>query len=232
MILIYGVLFAIALFYILYFLIAYLKFQKSTYKEKSGKNFFQTIFDKGFMGEYQIYLLLEKEGYSYILTNVYLPSPSKKVDTTEIDILAITEKGIYVFESKNYSGWIFGDEKSRKWTQVIYNKKERFYNPIMQNNTHIKALKLVLENIPDSDFMNYVVFSQRCELKKINVENEEITLLKRPHLKSILKQNNEFREDIFTKEEVKEIYSQLSQYTNVSDKIKEKHIQEINEKIK
>ena len=34
-------------------------------------------------------------------------------ETSEVDLIFITQKGIFVFESKNYSGWIFGDEKSR-----------------------------------------------------------------------------------------------------------------------
>ncbi|NLK22184.1 MAG: NERD domain-containing protein [Epulopiscium sp.] len=26
---------------------------------------------------------------------------------------------MYVFESKNYSGWIFGNEKDKNWTQML-----------------------------------------------------------------------------------------------------------------
>ena len=71
-----------------------------------------------------------------VLKNVYLPKENG--ETSEVDIIFITQKGIFVFESKNYSGWIFGDEKGKTWTAMLPNKqKNQFYNPIMQNRTHL-----------------------------------------------------------------------------------------------
>lgn len=46
-------------------------------------------------------------------------SIGRQIHTYEIDLIMISETGIYVFESKNYSGWIFGDEKQRYWTQIL-----------------------------------------------------------------------------------------------------------------
>ena len=43
--------------------------------------------------------------------------------TSEIDLLMIHEKGIFVFESKNYSGWIFGSADQLHWTQSLQNGK-------------------------------------------------------------------------------------------------------------
>lgn len=73
----------------------------------------------GQYGEYLTeYALLSRsmEGYYVVLKNLYLPMKGK---TTEIDLLMIHEKGIFVFESKNYSGWIFGSEDQLKWTQCF-----------------------------------------------------------------------------------------------------------------
>ena len=51
-----------------------------------------------------------------------------KGKTTEIDLLMLHEKGIFVIESKYYSGWIFGSEDQLKWTQCFRNgRKEHFY---------------------------------------------------------------------------------------------------------
>jgi hypothetical protein len=78
-----------------------------------------TIFDKGRNGEYQIYKRLrnhENKGGKFLF-NCYLPKENG--ETTEIDVLLINKNGIFVFESKNYSGWIFGDEKSKNWTQTL-----------------------------------------------------------------------------------------------------------------
>ena len=76
-------------------------------------------------------------------------------------------KGIYVFESKNYSGWIFGSEDQQQWTMSLNaHTKERFYNPVKQNRAHVRALAAYL-GLPESAFMSFIVFSERCELKKV-----------------------------------------------------------------
>ena len=94
----------------------------------------------GQYGEYLTeYALLSRsmEGYYVVLKNLYLPMKGK---TTEIDLLMIHEKGIFVFESKNYSGWIFGNEKYKMWTQTLPqgkgrpSKKEKFLNLIRFDN--------------------------------------------------------------------------------------------------
>lgn len=53
-----------------------------------------------------------------ILRNIYVPTPNG--NTTEIDVLYITRKGIFVFENKNYAGYIFGNEKNKNWTVTLY----------------------------------------------------------------------------------------------------------------
>ena len=65
----------------------------------------------------------------------------------QIDHVVVSRKGIFVLETKNYTGWIFGNENSQNWTQVIYKRKEKFYNPIWQNFDHIQALKEFLGEI-------------------------------------------------------------------------------------
>lgn len=49
---------------------------------------------------------------------------------TEVDLIYINTSGIYVIESKNYSGWIFGDFKQKYWTQTFKTEKHKFYNPV------------------------------------------------------------------------------------------------------
>lgn len=111
-----------------------------------------------------------------ILRNLYFPKDNG--ETSEIDLLFITQKGIFVIESKNYSGWIFGSDKDQYWTQMLPNKQEnRFYNPIKQNQTHIKWLQNYLnEEIP---VYSLIVFSERCELKQIEIGTEHTAVCKR-----------------------------------------------------
>ena len=73
---------------------------------------------KGHYGEYLTeYALNHKNipGRLVTYTNVLVPRTGA-TSTSEIDVLMLHEKGIYLFESKNYSGWIFGSEAQREWT--------------------------------------------------------------------------------------------------------------------
>ena len=127
-----------------------------------------------------------------VLRNIYVPKDNG--ETSEIDVLFITQQGIFVIESKNYSGWIFGDEKAAYWTAMLPNKeKNRFYNPIKQNKTHIKWLGQYLkEEIP---LFSVIVFSERCELKKITVESPNIPVIKRDRLYAVVRNIWENAED-------------------------------------
>jgi hypothetical protein len=71
--------------------------------------------------------------------DLYFPRPDGQ-GTTQLDHVVVSPFGIFVVETKNYRGWIFGSEKQRQWTQQIYKRKERFQNPLHQNHLHIRAL--------------------------------------------------------------------------------------------
>ncbi|WP_231884841.1 nuclease-related domain-containing protein [Paenibacillus elgii] len=107
---------------------------------------------KGMIGEKSVtnqLNKLDKEKY-VILNDVTIPSSSGK--TTQLDHVVISTYGIFVIETKNYRGWIVGDEKSEYWTQVIYKRKERLYNPLRQNYGHVMALKGLLSEYSELPF--------------------------------------------------------------------------------
>lgn len=72
--------------------------------------------------------------------------------------------GIFVIETKNYRGWIFGSERQPQWTQQIYRTKNRFQNPLHQNHLHVKALMEFL-GLPDNRFRSLVFFTGSAEFK-------------------------------------------------------------------
>lgn len=98
----------------------------------------------------------------YIFNNIIIPS--SYTVTTQIDHVVVSKFGIFVIENKDYSGWIFGNENQKKWTQTFRGKKFYFQNPILQNFAHISALK---EHMPflKKVFNNVVVFSKDSEFK-------------------------------------------------------------------
>lgn len=163
-------------FGILVFLYEVMTFYTSHYHIKSGNGFFKTYFDKGRYGEFRFYRKLTRIiPKKYLFTNIYLDGYN--TETTEIDIIAISNKGIYIFEVKNYGGSIYGSNNNEYWTQVLnYRKKTPFYNPIKQNYAHIKAIEKCL-NIENIKLVPVVVFNDRCNLTNLTVSADTSTVL-------------------------------------------------------
>ncbi|MDD6236536.1 MAG: nuclease-related domain-containing protein [Clostridiales bacterium] len=173
--------------------------------------------------------------YYKILHNIYIPKDDKG-NTTEIDTILIDVTGIFVIESKNYSGWIFGNEHADKWVQSIYNKashyneKYYFYNPIKQNQSHINALSSLLK-LPISNFISYIVFSERCDLKSVPMNLQRFKIFKRDALSTVLYHQLTHSPVIFTEEQIDQIFSKLFTYANVPEHLKQEHVQNIKNKI-
>ncbi len=163
--------------------------------------------------ELKLVKLLGRKGKT--LRNVYLPKENG--ETSEIDVMYITQKGIFVFESKNYSGWIFGNEKGTYWTAMLPNKqKNSFYNPVKQNRTHLKWLqKYVGDHIP---LFSIIVFSERCELKKVEMVSPDIKVIKRDRTYATVRDIWDSHEDAVSDEDVLALYKNLKQLTNVDAK--------------
>ena len=194
---------------------------------------FDAIFDDKWVGR-QGEKLTERElkwvnffGYhGKALRNLYVPKSDGQ--TSEIDLVYITQKGIFVFESKNYSGWIFGDEKSKYWTAMLPNRqKNQFYNPILQNKTHIKWLRqYVGESVP---MFSIIVFSERCELKKLTVETSNASVIQRHQVSSIVKDLWNCTADVLSEEQIDDLYNELKPLTEANKAIKTQHIKDIKE---
>lgn len=118
--------------------------------------FFQSSWFKGMLGEALGKLaarpLLPRDTY-HPIHNVTLPTPD---GTTQIDHIFASRYGIFVVETKNMKGWIFGGENQARWTQKIYKKSFKFQNPPRQNYKHVKALEAALD-VPTGEAIHSVV---------------------------------------------------------------------------
>lgn len=103
-----------------------------------------TPITRGEESERKVILNLLKEGINpkAIFHDLYIQKPNREY--TQIDVAVATKAGIIVFEVKDYSGWIFGNEHQKYWTQILAfgKEKHRFYNPVMQNYGHIQAIRI------------------------------------------------------------------------------------------
>ncbi len=162
------------------------------------------------------------------LRNLYIPKGNG--ETSEIDLVYITQKGVFVLESKNYSGWIFGNETEMYWTASLSNgQKNRFYNPIKQNRSHIKWLRGVVgEDVP---LFSVIVFSERCELKKVSVTSTDVKVVKRDRLYAAIRTIWDASKDALSPAELERLCGELKRFTNKDAAVKEAHIEAIRKNI-
>lgn len=116
-------------------------------------------------GESRVASILSNLEYEGIVFNDVIIQG--KYGTVQIDHILVSVYGIFVIETKTYSGWIFGNENSENWTQVLYRERYYFRNPILQNYSHIKALRKLLREYETTRFIPIVVFAGSAELKEI-----------------------------------------------------------------
>lgn len=187
--------------------------------------------DKGSYGETLTESKLNSYGISgrrVVFRNLLVPYHGK---TVEIDLMMIHEKGIFVFESKNYSGWIFGSADQLKWTQSLSSgEKYRFYNPIMQNQTHIKALSEKLK-LPTTYFFSYIVFSERCELKAVPDNTEQVSIVRRHKLLKRLSQQLDTLPELYSPMVLDSIADIIKEYANNSRAEYKAHADRVHEQM-
>jgi len=119
---------------------------------------------KGIFGEAFVKLLatLKLPADVYIpIHNVTLPTPD---GTTQIDHIFVSKFGIFVVETKNMKGWIFGRENQAQWTQQIFKVKNKFQNPLRQNYKHVKTLESALA-IPPETIKSVIAFMGEGKFK-------------------------------------------------------------------
>jgi restriction system protein len=90
--------------------------------------------------------------------------------STQIDHIVVSRYGIFVVETKNMDGWIFGNEKDERWTQTFLNNKRTFQNPLRQNYRHTRTLARYL-GINHDTIKSVVVFWGDCTFKTRMPEN-------------------------------------------------------------
>lgn len=199
------------------------KYYKSSYAKQTGYSYEEMKQNKGRKGEYNTYQNLEKIKIDKLfIHNAYIPIEYNK--TTEIDIIMITHKGIYVIENKNYTGWIYGDEYDKNWCETYPKEKHYFYNPIKQNKNHIKYLNNILNTEP-TDYISLIIFNQ-ARLQKINVYSPDIYVFNTHHLQDFI-QEESLKPDIYNESQMYYIYETLLPYTGATEYTKERHIKQL-----
>lgn len=133
--------------------------KKSVTKKTTYSSYAKVL---GEIGEESVASILKTLPKDYVVFNdVYLEIKGK---STQIDHVVISRYGIFVIETKNYTGWIFGNDTSEYWTQTIYENKYQLRNPLKQNYAHLKTLQSIF-GIDERFYFPIVAFHDRATLK-------------------------------------------------------------------
>lgn len=171
---------------------------------------------KGAIGEFAVHhRALKRLGEDYrIYQDLYLPRPDGN-GTTQIDHVVVSIFGIFVIETKNYDGWIFGSEQSRYWTQCMKGgAKFQFQNPLQQNKLHVNALKKAL-HLPAGSFLSVVYFVGDCTFKTSLPDN----VIRRGLKDRVLS----YRDVVLTREQVFRVCECLDSFKNERAALKGLH---------
>jgi len=176
---------------------------------------------KGWIGEkktaFRLWLWLDSKDY-HRFHNLILPSSN---GTSQLDHIIVSKYGVFIIETKNKSGWIYGSESQAKWTQVIYRNKYSFQNPLRQVYRQKKVLSQFL-GLTESAIHTVVFFIGDCRFKTqmpSNVIDRRLTrYVKR------------FREPILSRSEVERIIGELSQHNSESTISGRDHLRSLRER--
>lgn len=123
-----------------------------------------------------------------VLHDLYIPK--KNGSLTRINHIVINQNGLFVIDTKNYSGLIMGAENSEYWTQAVGGRKDYFYNPILQNDNRIKELQHYLrEALEDVPVHSVIVFGKHTVLK-LDKPIKKAKVIKRFKLSWVLQQES------------------------------------------
>ncbi len=110
-----------------------------------------------------------KKKDNIVINDLLLPSSNGR--TSQVDHVVISTRGIFVIETKNHSGRISGGEHAQYWQQHFSSQSRTFYNPLLQNRSHLRAIRRLLPNLDAGLFSAMVVFT---EAWRLDIKAEEI----------------------------------------------------------
>jgi ribosomal protein L37AE/L43A len=173
---------------------------------------------KGCFGElmtrFYLWLSLSKKRY-FRYHNVILPY---KNGTTEIDQLVVSVFGLFIVETKNRKGWIFGSETQANWTQIIYGNSYPFQNPLKQVFRQQMVLSEFLQIHPNKIYP-VIYFNGNCTFKTPMPEN----VINR----SVGRYIKRFKNEVFTQKEVNQILYTIDKFLSESNISKRDHIKSL-----
>ena len=151
-----------------------------------------------------------------ILHDIMLPTDDGT--TTQIDHIVISQWGVFVIETKTYSGGIYGDRNEPQWSKVHFSRMDKFQNPLRQNYKHIATLSECL-GISKEYFKTIIAFSSEAKFK---TEMPSEVMMFRDVVDYIKMQS---RETIIQPEQVQEVADTILEWqSSLTQSQKDNHV--------
>lgn len=148
--------------------------------------------------------------------------------TTQIDHIIISRFGVFVIETKNVHGKVYGSGNAEFWTQYLPDwgysidgstQKHQMRNPIWQNAGHIKSLRrLVFDN--DIPVYGIVVFPYETEL---NV-NADQPVMKMMNVVPFIKNR---QDEVLSSKQMDYYRKRLLEVSNTSESARKYHLENV-----
>ncbi|WP_195335950.1 nuclease-related domain-containing protein [Paraclostridium bifermentans] len=206
--------------------------QYKLFKGRKKITFNEVRNDKGVYGEFKTFKVFNNYfgENSIIFNSLYLPKENRKF--TEVDLIAITEKCIFIVEVKNLYGIVTGNKEEKYWTQKLSNStNEEIYNPIIQNENHIKYFKrnvdLLKYNLSNKNIYSLIVFGNKSDIKEVRYNEENIKVVNINELETTLSEIMNNNSTILKQDQIKEIGEILKKFEDIDSTKREKHINDI-----
>lgn len=169
---------------------------------------------KGREGEQAVRLALKSlnSRNNKVLNDVIFKTPK---GYTQIDHIVVSTRGVFIIETKNYSGKVYGKEDDKTWTQWLGGKTYKFYNPLKQNASHEKQVRRILglhiKTIP------LVCFSDATNCKSLKGMSNVTSV------SDLVKTIKSFKNHALTSEQVDDVYYLLKSKRVRGIRVKLKH---------
>ncbi len=177
---------------------------------------------QGKIGENQVAIILGRLPREYqVINNIIIPN---RQTTAQIDHIVVSPYGVFVIETKNYKGWIFGAEGSDTWKETFKTTGGNYFrNPIKQNWGHVYALSELL-NLNRKVFIPVIVFSDKANL---NVESTVPVI----HMAQLKRCILSYSQEVLTPKEASTIANSIKKANLAETDIGKRHSQSVKESI-
>lgn len=148
--------------------------------------------------------------------------------TSQIDLVLVGNRGIYVVEVKSFSdAKIYGDTKKSKWYYYSHGKKYEIYSPLRQNQKHVEYLKTFLKEFGDVPVFSIVTMI--CDDFKISGENPTDTIIcnSLPAMERGIYKIAENKPEVFNDAQKQEIFDYIKNNQHIGKEARAEHKQNV-----